>query len=424
MKIAKFALLALLSSASVLPLAAADWPQFRGPAGNGTTPEQLPASVWPKEGLPRIWQARTETGFSSFALADGKAFTIVGRQIDGVPREVCLALEAATGKELWATPFGVARYDGGGGAGTPDNKGGDGPRSTPTISDGRVHLYSSAMNLVCLDAKAGQQLWAHDLVREFGGRNIKWQGAASPVVDGDLLYVAAGGAGQSLLAFNKKSGGLVWKSQSDAITHATPVVAVIHGVRQVIFLTQAGLVSVNVLNGAALWRHEHPFRTAAAASPVVAGDIVYCSTGYGVGATAVKVSKQGNAFQAALLWRKPNQLMNHWSTPVVKDGFLYGLFGHASYGRAPLACIELATGNEKWSQPGFGPGGVILAGDQLVVLADDGELVRAKAAPDAYAETGRFKALAGKCWSTPALSGGKLFVRSTTEGACYDTAGK
>jgi outer membrane protein assembly factor BamB len=366
----------------------------------------------------------TPTGFSSFAVAEGRAFTIVGKKVDGVPREVCLALDTQTGKELWSTAFGVARYDGGGDSGTPDNKGGDGPRSTPAVSDGRIYLYGSGMNLVCLDARTGQNVWAKGIIQDFSGRNIRWQSAASPVVDGNLVFVAGGGPGQALLAFNKQTGALVWGTQDDGATHSTPVIADILGVRQIIFLTQRGLVALATKDGALLWRQEHPFRTSAGASPVVSGDIVFCSSGYGVGATAVKLSKAGNTFQAALLWRKPNQLMLHWSTPVAKDGFIYGLFGHASYGKAPLLCVDLATGDQKWSQPGFGPGGIILAGDQLIALADNGEVVTAKAAPDAYAETGRFKALAGKCWSVPAFSGGKIYLRSTTEGVCYEPAAK
>lgn len=417
------ALLATSVSLSLLPAASrADWPLYRGPSGNGQSPEPVAAKSWPETGLRQIWKVPTETGFSSFTVAAGKAFTVVGRQIDGVPREVCIALDATNGKELWATPFGVARYDGGGNSGEKDNKGGDGPRSTPAYSDGRIYLYGGAMNLVCLDAQTGKNIWAKDILREYGGKNIKWQSAASPVVDGDLVFVACGGAGQSLLALNKKTGEPVWKTGDDAMTHSTPAVATILGVRQVIFRTQKGLVALNVTNGNELWRQDHPFRTSAGASPVVDGDIVYCSSGYGTGAAAIKVKKSGSTFETEVLWRKPNQLMSHWSTPVAKDGFIYGLFGHASYGKAPLACVELATGLEKWSQDGFGPGGVILAGDQLIVLADDGELVKAKATPSGYTEVGRFDALEGKCWSTPALSDGKLFVRSTTEGACYSLA--
>jgi len=420
--------LALLAASIFVALhflaSAAEWPLYRGPAGNGQSPETLGAKPWPDTGLRQVWEAPTETGFSSFTIAEGKAFTVVGRQIDGVQREVSIALDAANGKELWATPFGIARYDGGGNSGEQGNKGGDGPRSTPAYSEGRIYLYGGAMNLVCLDAKSGKNIWANDILREFGGKNIKWQSAASPVVDGDLVFVACGGTGQSLLALSKKTGEPVWKAGDDAMTHSTPVVATIHGVRQVIFRTQKGLVALNIINGNELWRHDHPFRTAAGASPVVDGDVVFCSSGYGTGAAALKVKKSGSTFETEVLWRKPNQLMNHWSTPVAKDGFIYGLFGHASYGKAPLACVELATGEEKWSQAGFGPGGVILAGDQLVVLADDGDLVKVKATPSSYTELGRFKALDGKCWSTPALSGGKLFVRSTTEGVCYAVSGQ
>lgn len=401
---------------------AADWPQYRGPAGNGISPEKLSPAAWPTNGLRELWRAPSPTGFSSFVVENGRAYTIVGQQVDGVPREVCVALDAATSKELWATPFGFARYDGGGGAGSQDNRGGDGPRSTPVVRDGRVFVYSSGLRLVCLDAKDGRELWAKDVVKDFAGKNIQWQSAMSPVLDDARVFVAGGGAGQSLLAFDQKSGEVAWKTQDDGITHATPVFATIHGQRQLLFLTQRGPVAVDPKDGTVLWRHDHPYRTSTGASPVVEGDIVYCSSAYGVGATTLRVNKSAEGFSTTLLWRKPNQLMNHWSTPVVKDGHLYGLFGQAPHGRGPLLCIELATGTEKWSQAGFGPGGVILAGDELVVLSDKGELVRAKASPERYQEVSRFKALAGKCWTTPSLSNGKFYLRSTTEAACFEVA--
>ena len=116
--------------------------------------------------------------------------------------------------------------------------------------------------------------------------------------------------------------------------------------------------------------------------------------------------------------------MNHWSTPVVKDGYLYGLFGAAAYGTAPLKCIELATGEEKWSKPNFGMGGVILVDSHLVALCDSGELCIVKATPEGYKQEGLFQAIDGKCWSTPAFSDGKIYLRSTTEGVCYETAAR
>ena len=412
----------VLLGINFVSLSAADWTHYRGPAGDGLSPEKWPLGSWPTNGLHRLWRTPVETGFSSFTIADGKAFTVVARSIEGENREACLALDAATGKELWATPFGIARYDKGGDSGTPDNKGGDGPRSTPVFNDGRIYLYSSRMNLVCLDVKSGQTVWTQDIEKDFGGQNIRWQSAASPVVDGDLVFVVGGGAGQSLLGFDKKTGANVWKAESDGLVHATPVVATIQGVRQAIFFTKQGLVTVAPKTGTVLWRHAVEISRSAAASPVVSGDLVYCSAGYGVGASVVRIKKDGEALQAQLVWRKANQLMNHWSTPVCKDGYIYGMFGHAAYGKAPLCCIELATGEEKWSKPGFGMGNVTLVEDRLVALADNGELVVLKATPTACTEEGRFEALDGKCWSTPAFSNGKLYLRSTTEGACYAVA--
>lgn len=356
-------------------------------------------------------------------MADGKAFTIVGRQIDGVQKEVLVTLNAKDGAELWAAPFGIARYDKGGDRGTTENSGGDGPRSTPSFNEGRVYVYSSGMKLACFDAKDGKPLWSQEIIKDFGGKNITWQSAASPLLEDGLVFVAGGGEGQSLLAFDQKTGTNVWKTQSDGIVHASPTLATIHGVRQVIFLTKPGLVAVAPKTGEVLWRHDFQAR-AVGASPVVSGDLVYCSAGYNAGALVVRLKKEGKTFSSEVVWRKPNQLMNHWSTPVAKDGYIYGLFGAAAFGTAPLKCIELATGEEKWSKPNFGMGGVILVDGHLVALCDDGELCVVKATPDGYEQEGLFQAIGGKCWSTPAFSDGKLYLRSTTEGVCYETAAK
>jgi outer membrane protein assembly factor BamB len=139
-----------------------------------------------------------------------------------------------------------------------------------------------------------------------------------------------------------------------------------------------------------------------------------------VGGGAVKIAKDGDRFTATEIWRKPNKSINHWSTPVYRDGFLYGMFSFKDYGKGPIKCVNIATGEEAWSQDGFGPGGVVLAGDQLVVLSDKGQLVLVEASSKAYTETARFQAIEGKCWNTFSLSNGRAYVRSTKEGACID----
>jgi outer membrane protein assembly factor BamB len=410
--------------ATSVALFAADWPQYRGPNHDGKTTEKM-SSAWPANGFKPLWKVPTPNGFSSFAVQNRRAYTIVGREADGVPREVLVAHDADTGKEIWSAAFGATRYDGGGDAGAGNNKGGDGPRSTPVIDGEHVYVLTADLVLAAVQVKDGKQVWKRDLIKEHKGQNISWKNAASPVLDGDLIFVAAGGAGESLLGINKNDGKTVWKAESDKITHATPVPATIHGERQIIFFTQKGIVSVKPADGAVLWRHPFKYSTSTAASPVVANDIVYCSAGYGVGSSAIQIKKVGNKYSPTELWMVPgNSIANHWSTPVHKDGFLYGMFQFKEYGDGPVRCVELKTGKVKWSQPGFGPGNVILVDNQLVALSDDGELVHIEPNPARYVEKGRFKAVAGKCWSTPAFSEGRIYVRSTKEGAAFEVGQK
>ncbi len=362
------------------------WPQFRGPA-NGNAPA-LPVTDVSKARINKRWTVPTDSGFSSFAVAGPQAFTVVTRG----GKETLVALDVKSGAELWAQALDDAKYDGGGNSGTRDNQGGDGARCTPTVNDGKVYAIDSQLTVFCFDAKDGKKIWTHDVQKDNGGENIRWQNAASPVIDGDILLLAGGGKGQALLGLDKKTGAVKWKGEDDKMTHATPVLADILGTHQCIFFTQNGLVAVTPQDGKVLWRAPFPYKTSTAASPVVSGDIVYCSAGYGVGAGAFKISKSGSAFTATELWRKEgDELANHWSTPVVKDGYLYGMFSFKKYGEGPLACVDIKTGDIKWSEPGYGPGQVILSGDVIIALNDKGEVVFVKADPSKYTELKREK---------------------------------
>lgn len=410
----------LVAALAAFTLPAADWPAYRGPLGNGITSETL--NPWPASGPKQIWKVPTPRGFSSFSVAGGRVFTLMVNQGAGGNVEQLVALDANTGKTLWAFDIGPAVYDRGGDDGAPDNRGGDGPRSTPAVSGNRVYVYSQDLVLHCVDTATGKPVWSKDILKEFQGRNIGWRSAMSPVVDGDFVFVAGGGQGASMLAFNKNTGQLLWKTGNERITHATPVVATLHGVRQIIYFMQSGLVSVSVVDGRELWRFPYKFNVSTAASPVVCDDIVYCSAGYGVGGGACRITKEGNQFKATPLWQVPGdtKVANHWSTPVYKDGYLYGMFSFKQYGRGPMKCVDVKTGEIKWEKPGFGAGHIILAGNKLVALADDGHVVLVDPSPEGYKELARYKAVSGKCWTTPALSNGRLYVRSTVEGVCLD----
>lgn len=419
--------LALLSALGPISAESGDWPQYRGPHLNGTTEEEINLSAWPKEGPKVRWRVPAPLGFSSFSVVGGKAFTLVGREdSDGLMREVCVALDADTGKELWAFPMCISNYDGGGDSGTSDNDGGDGPRSTPTVDGNRVYVYDSQLGLYCLDADSGKVVWQKNIVEDFNGRNIRWQSAASPLLEGNLICVPGGGPGESFIAFDKVTGEPVWKSGDEKMTHAMPVPATILGVRQIVFFAQSGLVSVDAKTGKELWKRPFPYKTSTAASPILTGDLAYCSAGYGIGGGLARIKKTATGFEAEEVWRKENDVINHWSTPVHKDGFLYGMFSFKKHGEGPMQCVELLTGEVKWSKDKYGPGNCILTGskgDKLLALADNGELVVVEATPDDYKELARNDVIDGKCWSTPTLANGRIYVRSTKEAICLDLSG-
>jgi outer membrane protein assembly factor BamB len=400
---------------------AADWPLYRGPNQDGVSLEKVDVQ-WNGDGPKVLWRKQTNTGFSSFAVSGGKAFTQVLRNIKGNSREVCLALDAATGKELWFAEIAAGKYEGGG----DTAGGGDGPRSTPTVSNGKVYLLTPDLVAHCLDAETGRPIWKRDLIKQNHGRNIGWASAASVAIDGNLVFVGGGGPGESMLGLNKNTGAVVWKSGGERITHSTPVVATIHDRRQVIFFMQSGLVSVDSKTGNLLWKYPFKFSVSTAISPVVSGNIVYLSAGYGVGSSACRIDKQGRGFTATRLWFSPGNepVVNHWSTPVCKDGYLYGMFGFKQFKDEPMKCVKLATGKVMWEHPGFGQGNVILVGNRLVALAEDGNLVIVAASPSGYKEIARTKVFDDKCWTTPAFADGKIYVRSISEGVCFDVSEK
>jgi len=405
---------------------ASDWPQYRGPNADGTSPETGILKTWPKEGPRQVWKIdKLGESFGSFAVVKDKAFIFVERGGD----EVCLGLEAATGKELWATPIDKTIFE---------KAGGNGPRSTPTISEGHVYVLGTYLKLACLNAADGKVIWKKDLAADAGGEIqlktagiVNWGGSASPVIEGNTIFVHGGGAASSILGIDKKTGNVLWKGTDELLTHATPTPATIHGVRQVVFFTKSGLVSVAAKDGAVLWRHPFKWATSTASSPIVDGDIVFCSAGYGVGGGAARVTKTGETFSAKELWMTPgNDMANHWTTGIAKDGYLYAIFGFKNFVKppnvgAPLKCIELATGKEMWSKPGFGSGGgTIMIDGHILVQSDAGAISLVEATPKEFKEVVRAQPLSGKCWTMAIVANGKIYARSDKVGICLDISGK
>ena len=394
---------------------AGDWPQYRGPNHDGTSTDLI-LTEWPSAGPVEIWRRPLTNGFSSFAVSQGLACTLETRTNAEGPQEVCLALNAQTGAELWAVNLGPAVYG-------PTSEEGDGPRSTPSIDNGRVFVLSAYLKLSCLNLTNGHVVWSRDFMQEFGATSIQWQSAASPLVDDDLIFLNCNTTNGNFFALRKSDGQVVWRTGTDPSTHSTPVPATLHGVRQIIFYTESGLTSLAATNGSVLWTYPFPFNyMSAAMSPVIWNDIVYCSATGAPGAGAVRITRDGDAFTATELWRKPGQLKNVWSTPVCLDGFLYGFFELDGISARTLRCVNLETGDVLWSQTGFSSGGILLVDGRLLILNETGELVLAVPGPFAYFELARAQILSGICWNVPAVSDSCIYARSTTEAVCVNLA--
>lgn len=408
-----------------------DWGAFRGPARDGSTPEALRTN-WDEVPPKVLWRVPMRNGFSSFSVTEGRAFTLVERQIGANYREVCVGVDAATGKELWAQPIDAAdQYDGTGISGAA------GPRSTPVVEAGKVYVLSAYLRLFCFEASTGTKVWSHDLIADYGSSQpISWQSSAAPIIEDDLVLIMGRVRDKSLMAFQKSDGALVWSRHSDGMTHATPIVATLNGVRQVVFYTQTGLVSLAAKTGNVLWKHAFNYNgTSAGASPVLAGDLIYCSRAYPgstasaqAGAIVVQLAFNNGTFSTTTKWRKVNQLMNHWATPIHHDGFLYGIYGQYNSGGSSidLKCLDVNTGVEQWTRnlsgEGSRSGGIVKVSDKLLMLTETGDLVLFEPTPSSFTQIARFTALKGKCWNVPAVSNGRVYARSTTEGVCLDLA--
>jgi outer membrane protein assembly factor BamB len=410
--------LALAVITGARPAAGAEWSHIAGPAHDRKTTESVP-TTWPSGGPRKVWEISANGGFSSFVTGDGLAYTVVSARGTG-SRETVIAVDRKTGKTLWETPLGTARYAQGGDRGVRGNDGGDGPRATPVFADDRLFVFGANFDLYALEAATGKIIWKRDLIREFGGSALHWQNAASPLVMGDRVLVAGGGRNQAYLAFRTDNGEVLWKAGTDRATYSTPILATIHGKAQAIFMAERGIVSRDPVDGRELWHYPFPYRTATAASPVVWNDIVHCTAGYGVGGAACRVTRKGDTWDVTELWRSPGNrdTAAHWSTAVVHDGFLYGCYGHGEYGSGSFKCIDIRTGKVRWQKPGFGHGQVIMAGNRLLATSDAGRLVLIEPTPTAYREIAKANVIDGKVWASPALSDGQILVRSTKKGIC------
>jgi outer membrane protein assembly factor BamB len=294
--------------------------------------------------------------------------------------------------------------------------GGDGPRATPTWSDGFVYALGALGELRCLEEATGRVVWRTNILDDSGAVNIQWGMAAAPLVVDDTIVVLPGGApNQSIVAYDRRSGARVWSALGDRQAYSSPMLVTLGGRRQLLVFSASRVMGLTPGRGDLLW--EHPWVTEFdinASQPLVVGDNrVFVSTGYGVGAAVLEITPEGDRFAVREVWRN-NRMKNKFTSSVLHNGFVYGL------DEAILACLDAATGELEWKGGRYGYGQVLLASGHLVVLAEGGDLALVRATPERHEEIARFHAIDGKTWNHPALAGGILLVRNLQEMAAFD----
>lgn len=370
--------------------AAADWPNWRGPTHDGVSNEKGWLTTWPKEGPKRLWTAEVGFGHAGVAVRAGKVY-VMGR--DG-KRNVVFSFNADTGATVWKHSYPAA-----------ESAYGRGPRAAPAVDGKAVYTASADGQVFCLDAVSGKVVWQKDLPKELHLAAPIQNFATAPILEGEVLLLNMGESG---LALDKKTGGVVWKSAGDS-SYSSPVPFTLAGKRCVALFAAAGLAVVDLAGGRMIASNEwKTLQNANCADPVIVGNAIFITSSYGRGCALIDIG----GGDAVVRWKKGFEC--HYASPVLVGDCLYALAG-SGWMRADLVCINSKDGSLRWREKDVGSGGLVVADGKLLILSRRGDLILAEASPAAYTEIGRTKVFSkGDCWNGPVLSDGRVYVRNET----------
>lgn len=406
-----------------------DYPRF---LGSGYWPEVTGVRLarnWQSHPPQEVWRREIGAGWSAFAVVGDYAVT----QEQRGEQEIVSCYRVSDGQVVWAhadaARFDPADFQGG--------LGGIGPRATPTIDGDRVFTQGATGIVNCLDARTGEAIWSHDTAKETGADVVVWGKSGSPLVVDELVIVSVGAPNDpaarrefdsSLVAYDRETGEVRWAAGNRQASYASPIVATLAGERQVIVVNEGYVTAHRASDGTVLW--ERPWSdendgNASTTQPIpLAGDRLFLSKGYGVGAALWSIARDGaGQFTVEPLWQPPIKpvMKTKFANVVVRDGYVYGLDD------VLLECIELATGKVQWKkrrEPKFGHGQILLVDDVILVQSESGELVLVEASPEEYRELASIQALdpADRAWNTPAFAPPYLLLRNPREAVCYRLA--
>jgi outer membrane protein assembly factor BamB len=388
----RFALLLTLVAIGTQPVQGEDWPQWRGPQRNGISAETGWLDVWPKEGPLIAWKAKVGLGFSSFVVAQGRLFTMG----HAAGQDTVWAFDAATGKVLWkhsyAAELGDKYFDGG-------------TTGTPTVAGDHLFVLSRWGDTFCFEAATGKIVWSKNVQQETSAPIPDWGFTGAPLVHENLLVLNVGESG---LALDKTTGAIVWQSADKNAGYSTPLPVQRGGQWLALIGNGTSYVAVQLRDGKEAWRVRWVTQYGVnAADPILHGDRLFISTGYGKGSALFQLG----AGEPQELW-KTKRLRTQMNPAVLHQGHLYGTDGDTTE-KASLKCLEFDSGAEKWTQPGFGSGASMIADGKIIALSGVGELIVAPATASGFKPTARAQVLGGTCWTAPVLANGLVFCRNS-----------
>lgn len=385
-----------------------DVPQFFGTDRAGRVPGGSLSPDWSNTPPRQVWRQPIGAGWSAFAVVRDRAFT----QEQRGEEELVTCYDLFTGRLLWSQADRARFFQW---------QGGEGPRATPTVQEGRVYAYGATGLLNCLDAASGRRLWQRGVLAENQLSNLEWGVSASPLVVDDLVVVTGGRPrGPVLFAYRRLSGELAWKAGDDQASYASPILATVAGRRVILSHNARALSAHDPKTGAVLGEHAWGAEKWPKASQpvVVEGDRIFLSAGYGMGCLLLH-AKAGHDGRLELtqVW-KGIRMKTQFNSAALRDGFLYGL----DDGR--LACVDVRTGERRWKEGNYASGQTLLVGDLILVQSERGPVHLCAARPEGFLEFGRLAALEGKTWNHPVVAGRYLLVRHDREAACFELPAK
>ena len=404
----------LISIFVVVNVNAQDWAQWRGPKQDAVCTETGLLQSWPETGPELAWEVSgLGSGYSAVSICDGKLFTMGDLKLDGQDAQCVIAVDMETHKILWTTKIG------------PIHKGDmGGPRCTPTIDDGLVYVIGTSGDLACLTVDKGDIVWSKNLEKDFDGKSPNWKYSESPFVDGDKVLCSSGNSNSIMIAFNKKTGDLIWKCSMPDIGEIgkedagyTPVIISNGGgVKQYLKMVGKGLISVST-DGKFLWGYNKVANRAATVPiPIVDGDYVFGVSGYNAGAALLKLSPDGDGVKMEeVYFIDGKDFQNHHGCVVKVGDYIYG--GHGQNKSEPT-CIDFKTGKIMWQedQPGKGSAGVLYADGHVYFRYEDNKVVLVEANPEKFVVKSTFTpakrdGATGQAWAHPVILDGKLYLR-------------